>query len=46
MASIWCPNEVMAADMLAAGFDLVFPGADAGMLRAEATRRLAALHAG
>ena len=43
IASIWCPHEVMAADMLALGFELVFPGADTLMLRAEATRRLTAL---
>lgn len=43
MCSIWCPNEAMAADMIALGFNLVFPGADTVMLRAEASRRLAAL---
>jgi 4-hydroxy-2-oxoheptanedioate aldolase len=43
MCSIWCPSETMAADMIALGFNLVFPGADTVMLRAEAARRLAAL---
>jgi 4-hydroxy-2-oxoheptanedioate aldolase len=43
MTAIWCPNESMAADMMALGFNLVFPGADLVMLRAEAARRLAAL---
>lgn len=43
MCSVWCPNELMAADMIALGFNLVFPGADSVMLRAEASRRLAAL---
>lgn len=41
--SIWCTNETMAADMIALGFNLVFPGSDTVMLRAEASRQLAAL---
>lgn len=36
MAGIFCGDPAFGADMVAAGFDLVVPGADVGMLRAAA----------
>lgn len=45
MTAIWVPSAEMAADMYALGFNIAFPAADMVMLRAEASRRLAALRA-
>lgn len=45
MSAIWVPSAEMAADMFALGYNITFPAADMVMLRAEASRRLAALRA-
>lgn len=39
-AGIWCTDGAMASDMARAGWDLVAPGHDAGMLQAELGARV------